>query len=423
MAHRNFLRFLWWENGDSEARPTEYRMNVHLFGALSSPGCANFGLKRIASDNEAKYGSTVVRFVHRNFYVDDGLKSVSSPSEAIDLIKKSQDICAEGGVHLHKFVSNSKEVMQSVAPEELATGVQDLNLVKTSIPVEQASGVQWCIELDQFSFRITLKDQPLTRRGILSTVNSVYDPLGFLAPVILAGKLILQELCKNQYDWDSDLPESLRPQWEKWRSSLLVLDALRISRCYKPNNFGQVKQVELHHFSDASTSGYGQCSYLRVMNDKDEVHCSFVMGKSRVAPLKMMTAALVSVRISSFLQEELEYENVKEIFWSDSTVVLGFIANESRRFQVFVANRVQQIRNHTDPSQWFHVKSEDNPADEASRGMSADEFLQDSKWISGPRFLWESDISNYQEVPTTKVQSQDPELRKVHGDSNFAFGF
>ena len=137
----------------------------------------------------------------RIFYVDDGLKSVSSPSEAIDLIKKSQDICFEGGVHLHKFISNSKEVMQSVAPEEVATGVQDLNLLKTSIPVERALGVQWCIELDQFSFRITLKDQPLTRRGILSMVNSVYNSHGYLAPVILAGKLILQELCKNQYDW------------------------------------------------------------------------------------------------------------------------------------------------------------------------------------------------------------------------------
>ena len=419
-SHRNFLRFLWWDNGDYTTPPKEYRMNVHLFGAASSPGCANFGLKRIATDNENEYGTDTTRFIHRNFYVDDGLKSVADPSEAIDLANRAKGICSEGGVRLHKFVSNSEDVMKSLAPEDLASGVQDLNLLKGDLSIERALGVQWCLNSDQFAFQITLKDQPCTRRGILSTVSSIYDPLGFLAPVLLEGKLILQEMCRDKLDWDSHLPERLRSRWERWRNSLFKLEELQIQRCFKPRDFGKVVRFEIHHFSDASSLGYGQCSYLRVINDQNEVHCSFIKGKARVAPLKVttiprleLTAALISVKISHFLQDELDLENVTETFWTDSQVVLGYIANDARRFHVFVANRVQQIRNHSDPSQWNYVSSNENPADEASRGVTVEEFLEGSKWISGPKFLWELHIPEKCDSVQI-VQSEDPELKKIH---------
>ena len=77
--HRNFLRFLWWEKGNCELEPVEYRMSVHPFGAVSSPGCANFGLRQTANDNESQFGSEAATFIRRDFYVDDGLKSVATP--------------------------------------------------------------------------------------------------------------------------------------------------------------------------------------------------------------------------------------------------------------------------------------------------------------------------------------------------------
>ena len=129
---------------------------------------------------------------------------------------------------------------------------------------------------------------------------------------------------------------------------------MKIRRCYKPNDFGKLKTIEVHHFSDASVDGYGQCSYLRLVDDKNRVHCSFLLGKARVTPLKPvtiprleLTAALVSVKVSQTLQEELEYDEMNEFFWTDSKVVLGYINNDARRFHTFVANRVQQIRDHT----------------------------------------------------------------------------
>ena len=248
----------------------------------------------------------------------------------------------------------------------------------------------------------------------------MYDPLGFLAPVLLIGKQILQCMCREQADWDTPLPEELKQRWEHWRESLFHLERLKIQRCLKPAGFGEVVTAELHHFSDASTSGYGQCTYLRLLNRDSKVHCSLIIGKSRVAPLKHVTiprlelvAALVSVKISALLQRELEYENVTEWFWSDSKIVLGYIANNARRFHVFVANRVQQIRDHTDPSQWRYVGTRENPADLASRGTTVSEILDNSMWFHGPEFLWETEIPSLDTYQEIDVPQDDCEIKKV----------
>ena len=104
--HRNYLRLLWWDQGDTTKDPEEYRMTVHLFGAGSSPGCANLALKTTAEDNEIYLGADTADFLRRNFYVDDGLKSVKTVDKAISLIEKSKTMCQRGGFRLHKFISN-----------------------------------------------------------------------------------------------------------------------------------------------------------------------------------------------------------------------------------------------------------------------------------------------------------------------------
>ena len=91
-------------------------MTAHLFGATSSPGCANVGLKTTADDYETECGSQAANFVRDNFYVDDGLKSVSTPTNAIDLIQKTKTLCKKGGFRLHKIISNSKEVIEATPP-------------------------------------------------------------------------------------------------------------------------------------------------------------------------------------------------------------------------------------------------------------------------------------------------------------------
>ena len=266
IEHRNLLRFLWWEDGDVEKPLVEYRMTVHLFGAVSSPGCSNFALKTAADDFEEECGNEAAEFVRHDFYVDDGLKSVPSVDQAIDLIKSTKTLCKKGGFNLHKFISNRKEVIEAVPVEQRAKEIKELDMTKDLLPLERALGVQWFVESDEFHFKAELKDRPLTRRGILSTVSSIYDPLGLIAPFLLQGKRILQGICKDGTHWDDPVPEHVRMQWIKWREELGVLARLKVPRCYKPTDFGEIKGIELHNFSDASTLGYGQCSYLRMVN-------------------------------------------------------------------------------------------------------------------------------------------------------------
>ena len=310
--HRDLLRFLWWDQGDITKEPNEYRMTVHLFGATLSPGCANLALPTAADDGKDDLGVEAASFIKENFYVDDGLKSVPTVPEAIKLIKNGTEMCMRGGFRLHKFTSNSKEVVESIPEALLAKEIKDIDLNCDLLPPEHVLGVEWNIENDAFKFRIPLKDKPLMRRGILSTVSSVYDPLGFAAPFLLQGKRILQLLCKENLGWDDAIPDELRMQWETWRNELPLLEMIEAPRCFKLKGMKNPKKIELHHFSDASTKGYGQCSYLRLLDKRDEVSCSLVMGKARVTPLKpitiprlVLTAAVVSVKVSDMLSRKV----------------------------------------------------------------------------------------------------------------------
>ena len=98
-------------------------------------------------------------------------------------------MCSKGGFRLHKFVSNSKEVIRRIPEQDRADGVKELDVDLDSLPLERALGVHWCVESDCFQFAIVLQDKPRTRRGILSTVSSIFDPLGFVAPLLLDGQV------------------------------------------------------------------------------------------------------------------------------------------------------------------------------------------------------------------------------------------
>lgn len=187
----NLLRFLWWPDGDSSQSLEQYRMKVHLFWAISSPSCANFALQRTAEENCDKFDAEVVDTVKSNFYVDDCLKSVATEEQAIILVKDLKDMCAHGRFKLTKWVSNSRAVLTSIPDEHKAKRMKDLDLDRENMPVERALGMHWNIENDTFRFQITLKNQTLTRRGILSIVSSVYDPLGLAAPFVLKAKQTL----------------------------------------------------------------------------------------------------------------------------------------------------------------------------------------------------------------------------------------
>ena len=207
----------------------------------------------------------------------------------------------------------------------------------------------------------------------------MYDPLGFVAPFLLKAKLILQDLCRNQFVWDDPIPEEYLKHWQAWLQELPRLEQLEIDRCFKPFSSEETTSYQLHHFSDASQLGYGAVTYLRITDQSGAVKCTFVMGKSRLAPIKPVTmprlelsAAVIATRLDRISRNELTLPITESFFWTDSTCVLRYIENQEKRFQTFVANRVATIHDASSPSQWKYVNTQDNPADDTSRGVPAD---------------------------------------------------
>ena len=207
------LRFLWWPNNLLTEEPVDHQMLVHLFGATSLPSCASFSLKRMALDNQGEFDSETIETVSRNFYVDDCLKSVSTTEKAVQLSSQLRELLSRGGFRLTKWISNDRNLIASVPMTERAPSVVNLDL--DDLPTERTLGVQWDMETDSFSFRILNQEKAPTRRGILSVISSMYDPLGFVAPVILHAKSLLQSLCNQKYGWDEEISEEDYVTWQE----------------------------------------------------------------------------------------------------------------------------------------------------------------------------------------------------------------
>ncbi|KAK7909879.1 hypothetical protein WMY93_014563 [Mugilogobius chulae] len=370
-------------------------------------------------DHMDDYSRQVTDTISNNFYVDDCLKSVVTEEEAVKLVKELTELCLKGGFRLSKWTSNCRSVLSSIPEEKRSKPTRQLHLDQDSLPVEKALGLSWCAESDTFIFQLSMKPKPHTRRGVLSTVSSVYDPLGFLAPYTLLPKLLLQEMCRQRLSWDDPIPKSMSQCWTTWLQDLQKLEEFKVKRCIKSSTCKGTHVAQLHHFADGSNHGYGTVSYLRLQDESGNVHLAFMLGKARVAPLKQttiprleLTAAVLAVRVDRMLKQELSLQLEGSCFWTDSQTVLRYINNKSKRFHTFVANRVAAIREVTQPSQWRYIGSKLNPADEASRGLAADSFLACHRWINGPDFLKKPQQEWPVPFEPQPIPSDDPEVKK-----------
>ena len=148
------------------------------------------------------------------------------------------------------------------------------------------------------------------------------------------------------------------------------------------------------------------------------IHCSLLVGKSRVSPNKFLSisrlelaAVVLSVKMACLIMKKLNLQNTAESFWKDSLVVLAYIRSNTKRFKFFVANWVQNIQEHSDVNQWNYVKGKGNPADDASRGLDPRNETLSRRWFTGHPFLWQTEKlwPSYSEV--TCVGDDDPEIK------------
>jgi hypothetical protein len=414
------LRFLWWPRGDLSSEPQVYRMLVHLFGAASSPACSNVALQKTGVDNRDRFSSDVCDAMSKNFYVDDFLMSLPTKETAIQMAADITELCSLGGFRLTKWSSSNRDVIKSIPDNERATQLRDFNLDSNKLPEDRTLGVKWYPEIDKFGFTVVEKRLSIvTRRSMLSVVGSVFDPLGFVSPFLLVAKLLLQELCRRSMSWDEALTGEALNEWRRWERELPQLARFTISRCLKPSHLNDIMICQIHHFSDASNLGYGVVSYVRFVDVYGQMHCSLLLSRARVNPLKRttiprleLTAATAAVRLHHKVIDRLEYHVSGVFYWTDSMSVLRYIYNQKTRFYTFVANRVSFIRESTDLSQWRFVPTALNPADDVSRGLRVEDLLSSARWQHGPEFLWQDEGDWPDQPAAIPIPVDDPEVRK-----------
>ena len=185
------LRFLWWD-GSLHGPPSDYKMTVHLFGKADSPCIAAWALQQTAADNEAAFGEEIHEIVMKNFYVDDSLFSKPSTEQAVHSSLELMGMLRKGNFRQTKFISNDKDVLAAIPAKERT--IKNLDLDK--LPIERALGQQWNIDTDTF---VVKTSPPSSRPGndswrrCLSTLSSIFDPLGMIGPVQLPAKRVLQK--------------------------------------------------------------------------------------------------------------------------------------------------------------------------------------------------------------------------------------
>ena len=257
----NLLRFLWFKDDNPDGEFMVMRMRSHVFGAVSSSSVASFALRCCAEEGQARYPEAADVLL-RKTYVDDALCATDSVESAVQVAHDLKELCREAAFNMTKFTSNRQAFLREIPVNDRGKNVKSLDLEVDSLVSERALGLKWSPDDDLFSFQFVDKKRPVTRRGVLSTVSSVFDPLGIVSPVTLLGRVLLQKLCMRSYGWDDPLPEDLSEEWQQWLARASELDSVQLDRCIVGPP-GDILSTQLHVFADASETAYSAVAYIR----------------------------------------------------------------------------------------------------------------------------------------------------------------
>jgi len=390
---RPLLAFLWAE--DPEAEPEVFVNTRHIFGAKCSPAVAIFALEKATEHDEE-----LKAIVKSCFYMDDFYYSNDDRKELSRIAHKLESTLKLSGFELGKWMSNCADLLAEWPVDARAQAVKDLGKsISGPLPTVKALGVVWDCETDSYRFESRKMTAAVTDvASVLSILASIFDPLGIVAPYVLMGKHLFQKIWYATKDWKATVPAELKRQWESWMLGLPEVATLSVRRWY---GLALEDKKILHVFADASGLGYGSAAYLAAPDRLP----AFLAGRTRVTPMndtqKMphleLQAALIGMRILVAILRGLPNFNIERaVLWSDSQTVLHQILNEDSRFEMWHANRLDDIRQMGRdlgiPVEYRHVPTDLNPADLASRGFAtAAEFREVFQfWITGPEFIRKS---------------------------------
>ncbi|XP_076679541.1 uncharacterized protein LOC143374875 [Andrena cerasifolii] len=384
----DFQRILWRKKASDPVKA--YRLLTVTYGMACAPYLAIRTLKQLSADEIDRYPSAAPCLLN-DVYMDDVISGADTISAALHIQKELLSLLKAGGFKLRKWASNSPELLKTLPLDYVATTPElSCNFEGTF----SLLGLKWQTTSDCFLFSAAPKnrDNALTKRVVFRETASLYDPLGFLAPVIIAAKIFVQSLWLLKLGWDEPLPLNLTETWERYYNGLGALSSLRIPRWLavrKDSGF-----YELHGFADASITAYAAVIYLRSLSESEPPRINLVAAKTRVAPLKQISlprlelcAATLLARLTIRVLQALNLPRREVHLWSDSTIVLSWLQKQPSQWTTFVANRVSEIQTTLPNARWHHIRTKENPADCASRGIQGDLLKNLTLWWQGPCFL------------------------------------
>ncbi|OXA42254.1 uncharacterized protein LOC110859464 [Folsomia candida] len=450
----NLQRIVWRENSNEPIK--HFILRTVTYGTAAASFQATRALQEVGQLKKEELPKAAA-VICRDFYMDDLISGDANEEDALITQSQLLEAMESGGFKLRKWSSNCETLLNAL-PEDLPESKSTLPLDVD--PTIKTLGICWNPKEDVFVFKIqppAHDDTPLTKRKVLSELAKIFDPPGWLSPVIINAKLLMQSLHTLQVGWDTTLPESIQQQWISLVRDMSTLARLQLPRHYLHDSTiasptldvpvvtnmsglcGQSSQLNPaisstmlgvsvvdtdsskqrhghtlqsstpHHptqsnnsslpayclagFSDASERAYSAVVYFCAYQE-DKISTSLITSKTRVAPVKTVSlprlelcGALLLSELMSSVQSALRIPLHSVTAWTDSSVTLSWIKSHPSRWKTFVANRLTKIQALVPPERWGHVRSEDNPADCASRGISSSKLINHSLWWKGPHWL------------------------------------
>lgn len=388
----NYQRILWRKEANQPIK--DYRLLRVTFGTACAPYLAVKTLLQIAED-EGEDKPNAVRTIKEDFYMDDLMSGSDTLQEAIHTAKDVECILRKGGFNLQKWCSNDVEFLRQFDPSNRSSRVRlDIKIDGTI----QTLGLSWNIGRDTLQYKFNLPDidsltYKVTKRSILAEMQRLFDPLGWLAPALVPAKMLLQKLWLQRLTWDEEVDTDTKDEWMVLRHSFYHVKEIELQRWLQSTE-KEIDKVTIHGFCDASTKAYAAVAYMRVVNQNGEVKVGILAAKTRVAPVKPVSlprlelcGALLLAKLLKQIKDATRVPQNQIYACTDSTIVLSWLCGDPNRWQTFVRNRVVEILDAMGNTNWYHVPTNENPADVASRGMLLPELKNYKMWWEGPDFL------------------------------------
>lgn len=420
--HRPLQNILWRESPDKPIQCLQ--LQTVTYGMKCSSYLATRCLIELAKRFGDKYPKAASALKY-NCYVDDVSTGSNQINDLIQLKNELIQLMELGGFQLHKWCSNSPEVLKDIPIEKQQ--FHNIEFSHHDDSFAKTLGLHYNVQSDTINISCPEKtlNEIYTKREVLSFVSKFFDPLGLVGPILVTAKLFLQDLWKASIGWDSPLPGDLNEKWRSFASGLINMPTISIHRNI---DISEYNKIELIGFADASSRAYGCCLYLRVVKSDGSALVDLVCSKSRLNPVSSqlttprleLNSALLLAKLANRLYHTLSIKidpkNIDVHLYLDSQIVLSWLKIDPLRLNAYVANRVKVIVENTQSFNWHYVNTSFNPADCLSRGVEPCSLSENSLWWNGPQFMLQCDydhcsfdtkmcIDKYVDIPEIKKVS------------------